>query len=188
MSFLFILNASSLFIGLGLAQTFNEETHNNVCINYSNYTGNNSYYFEKLKLEHDFNSISNALFEYYNVKDRADCTMNCNVTVNLVTKNYLNSNFSNWTTGSFINGNYSITSKHNSGQITGLYVFDKPTSSHTIYLTDTGSPMYNYGIMSHEIAHYWFKRKCFNEGYYNEMNAINFHTYIMSNYNYLLTK
>ena len=182
---LLLLYTSSPFLGLGYAQDYNLY-NNKVCLKYNNHTLNNSYQFSAIKINSDLYDISKTFIDYYGIQNRQDCILNCNITLNLVSKSYLNSNFTEWTTGTFNNGNYELSTKNNNLQITGLYVFDKPPLNHSIYITDTGSMLYNYGIFSHEVAHYWFKRKCFNEGYYNELSAVSFHKYFMSNYSYFI--
>lgn len=156
---------------------------NKVSLNYDNMTYNNGYVYSEDKITSDVYDISKAFIEYFGIQERPDCVYSYDLKMNLVTQNYLNSNFSNWTTGTVKNGNYYLTNSSNSGSLTGMYLFDPNYNKHTIYLTDTGRIQYNYGVLSHELAHYWFKRKCFNEGYYNEFYAINFHEYFMSNYN-----
>jgi hypothetical protein len=176
--------SSSLFLGLGIAHA--ETVYNSdVCITYNNSTYNTSYSYSDQKIKEDFVALSRSLLDYYGAKDFSDCVKSCAITINLVSRDYLNKTFNNWTTGTLNNGHYELQNRNSSTYITGLYTFDFNAKTHAIYLTDTGSSMHNYGIFSHELAHYWFKRKCFNEGYYNEMNAINFHKYIMNNYKYI---
>lgn len=171
--------------GLGYAEEINLYG-NSICLNYNDFTYNKNYFFQDNKLRSDVFDISKTFIDYYQIQNRQDCLMSCNLTINLVTRQYLNSSFSNWTTGTVSNGKYYLTDSSNSGNLTGLYRYDPYKMSHTIYITDTKDQMYNYGILSHELAHYWFKRKCFNEGYYNEYYAIDFHNYFMGNYTFFI--
>ena len=175
----------SPFLGLGYAGEF-KLYNNKVCISYTNQTFNGKYHFQKKKVESDFYDISKAFIDYFKIYERKDCVINCNINLSLVTSNYLTYNFKNWSSGTIQNGNYSVYNSSANKPLTGLYVYDYPTHSHSIYITDTNNERYNYAIFSHEVAHYWFKRKCFNEGYYNEFYAINFHEYFMNNYSYLI--
>jgi hypothetical protein len=159
---------------------------NSICLNYNDFTHSTNYFFQDNKLRSDVFDISKTFIDYYQIQNRKDCIASCNLTVNLVTGQYLNSNFSNWTTGTVSGGKYYLTNSSNSDKLTGLYKFDPYKMNHTIYITDTKNQMYNYGILSHELAHYWFKRKCFNEGYYNEYYAIDFHNYFMGNYTFFI--
>ena len=171
--------------GLGHAEEI-KPYGNSVCLNYNDYTYSNNYFFSKTKIKSDVFDISKTFIDYYKIHNRKDCIPSCNLTINLVTKQYLNSTFTNWTTGTVSNGKYRLTKPSESSQLTGLYKFDPSTKYHTIYITDTYNQNYNYGILSHELAHYWFKRKCFNEGYYNEYYAIDFHQFFMSNHTFFI--
>jgi len=185
-----VIIAMGLLIAPSQAQeniTFNKSY---VCFKYENTINNFSNpAFSSLKIKSDFYDISNALFDYYKVKNRADCFSNCNLNVYYTSHNFINDreNFPYWTSGTInSDGKYVPNSSSGAKTVSGLYMDNHTTGGKSIYLTSLNSANYHYAMYSHEIAHYWFDKKCFNLGSNNEYEANKFHLYFMSNYRHLI--